>query len=768
MTTRMFALRPLSEGRARTLVLASLLLTAFGLGWGTAEAEVKSLEIVPANVSAYFGIYNLEDACQRVLQSRAVSRLAELGSVRRLSQTLFGQIWGELPEEVQQQLTRELETPMVQESLALLVDMHSQEFFIAGGEEWNAFLRWVSTLDRLSTLSSIFGSLAESLPEEPLKSRHQIAEEIWQSLRQHTGVELQVPSLLFGWRVKNVDRAASLMNILRSVIFVSSLGIPQLAGKVWGETIDGGDFTVITISGEDVPWEDLLTLAARTQESDGSFELRFEDGHIGEEIETTHLEVSSEELVPPLLLEQLRKQRLVIAFGMREDWIHLALGPDTRILRLPPAGARLADRQEIQELLGRLEASPVSLSFQSREFLQELKGEFSPEEVEVYRQCLGKWEALPAELRKQLDRDLQELANWFEKFRGESGPRASAASLTARGLEELTFTWIAKAEVAPLPLRTIPHLGAAPVAAGIASQVPLPGMYEFIAWLLGRAWYYVDYGIRRTSGEEELLKWRNISARLRRLAREADKIVRRELLPALDGFEMAVVVDAELRSEQWLETLPYSENPLPVPEVAAVVAVADRDKLVAAYRQARELWRQLRAVAEDADSDELFEQIESSLPSIIHRRLEWGDVWQLEVGGPWLDARIRPTLALGQKAFIFCLSEEHAKRLLEPKPLQPVGLIEDMEKPRIWAAWVNLEKLWDALRPWAEHLTATVSQADWEIPEEFQDSLEELRKEIDSLVAGLKCLRSITFEYSVESPNLVVRRALVEIRDLAN
>ncbi len=760
-----FPLRVLGQRSRRAVMFCvTALAVVLGLQHLSDGAEISSLELVPADAAFYLGCYNLQDACERVVQSRAIARLKQLGSFRKLFQPLLQQGTDGVPEGWGTALKEQLENPLVQDVLALLGDMHSQEFFVAGGEEWVQFLAWINSVDSFFTSRGLLQLLREELlEEEPPQSARDIAEQLWQSVVTERVGELRVPSLLIGWRVKDVDRATSLVNMLRGLVLVSSLSRPELAGKVQSERIDGGDFTVVVISGDDIPWEELFFPG---REVSPPILIPDED-EAGGEWERFSIEVE-EPALPRALFEQLREQRFVLAFGMREDWILFGFGADTRLLHRPGADRRLADVQEIEEMLGRLEDQPLSLSYQSGKFRKTFGGGTTPMEIEAVSEWIAQQENLPSDLREQLSQDLRDLAGWVAKMELSPGPMASATWLSSRGLEEMTLLWADRPLQASSPLKTLSYVGGDPVAAFTISQVPLAEAYEFAAWGISRIWDYLDYFVRHREADEEVRQWRNISARLRLAAGRADRIIRSHLLPAFGEGAFAFVLDAKLRSRQVHASIPYSERPLPIPEPALVVAVADREKLLTAYRAFRNLWPQLRELLEDAGLGEGLEEIGANLPPVSHRREEWGDVYQLEVPEESWDGRIRPTLALGKKALTVSISQEHAKRLLEPKPLQPVGVIEDPDKPGVWAAWINLEKLWDSVSPWAEHLTAIVVESSEDIPDELRNFLEELRQDIKEWVGILKCIRSLSLEYSVESANLGVRRALVEIRDLEN
>ncbi len=758
-------LRVLAQhSRKAVIFCVSAFSVVLGLQHLSGGAEIRSLELVPADAAFYVGCYNLQDICERVARSRAVARVKQLESLRKLFQAFLGQTTDGLPEGLDRALREQLENPLVQDVLTLLGDMHSQEFFVAGGEEWVQFLAWINSVDSLLTSSGLLQLLREELlQEEPPQSAREIAEQLWQSVVTERVGELRVPSVLIGWRVKDVDRANSLVNMLRGLVLVGSLSSPQLAGKVRSETIDAGDFTVVVISGDDIPWEELFS--PRREVSPPV--LMPDEDETGGEWQPSSIEVE-EPALPRALFERLRKQRFVLAFGMREDWILFGFGADTRLLHRPGEDRRLADVQEIEEMLGRLEDQPLSLTYQSGKFRKTFGGGTTPIEIEAVSEWIAQQENLPSALREQLSQDLRDLAGWVAKMGLSPGPMVSATWLSSRGLEEMTLLWADRPLRASSPLETLLYVGGDPVAAFTISQVPLAEAYEFAAWGISRAWDYLDYVVRHREADEEVRRWRNISGRLRLAAGRVDRIIRSHLLPALGNGAFAFVLDAKLRSRQVHAAVPYSERPLPVPEPALVVAVADREKLLTACREFCNLWPQLREILEDAGLGEGLEEIGANLPPVSHRREEWGDVYQLEVPEESWDARIRPTLALGKKALTVSISEEHAKRLLEPTRLQPVGVIEDSEKPRVWAAWMNLEKLWDSVGPWAEHLTATVAESSENIPDELRNFLEELRQDIKAWVGILKCIRSVSLEYSVENANLEVRRALVEIRDLEN
>jgi hypothetical protein len=759
------------------LLVASVSLGVLFGGGGRAQ-EIRSLELVSADVAFYSGFYNLKDLVQSVVESRAVQRLKGLELLPVLKRLVEETIAEASDEGMQgaslgawslEQFQERLQNPAVQEILAVLADMHSQEVFVAGDETWSRLSLTYSQLGMLRSLSGIVANIAQVSEEGDVESlsREEILSQLLEEYLSKVEEAIQVPRLVIGWRARDVERVATQINMLRGLLGVTAMGVPQLAGRVRNEVIDGTDFTLIVISGTDVPWEEILT--ARRQPVEFS----------PEEIAQLEPEIAAAIMAdaePPAflfrLVERLRDLQLVIALGMRDDWVLLGLGPDVEMLKLPAEDRRLSQRAEVREILARVEGKPNALSYASGSWRGGSSQELSA--LDVARDVFFSWaerQKFPKEVQSRLEKlrgDLERLEKIAAKSERKQGASVAVSWCSSRGLEELILSWAEGGDSAPEPLGVLQFLGGDPIAAMAVGRVPLVDIYEFVAW---GAEIWMEPLLRASEegfefeDEQERRTRRNILARLRYLGGEFDHWMRTDLLPAFEPGEMAFLLDAKMKSRQPVAGLPYSEKPLPVPELALVVTVRDRSKLEKAFQEGKDLWAQLWQILEDSDGPELEEL---GLPPVECRETPAGRVCQISLETPNMefDPRLRPTLIVGEKVLVLCLSAETAERLLQAKPLEPVGLLEEPNKPRSLGGFLSFHRLWDAVELWAQHLTSEALRESEGLREGDREILDAWNHDLKVIFALFRCLRSISVEVTRERPSLTVTRTLVEIRDL--
>ncbi|MDW8077400.1 MAG: hypothetical protein RMJ16_00780 [Thermoguttaceae bacterium] len=767
---------------SRRTVIVRLLLPFISLAPLRAsfgQTELQSLQVVPADTGVYQACSGLGDLVADVSTSRAITRLKELKVVNVLTRLLKEQWQRAAGPDIPEELKSQMENPFVQEGLRLLAEMHSQEFFLAGDNSWShvqRVLRQPGNAARLA-MTLLAARLAEAgqseLDSEAL--REKLTDLIIHTYLVQQEEKVQVPRLLMGWRVKNVERAQLFVNMVRGFISMAAMGVSELAGRVQSIERAGGEFTVLHISGKDIPWEEMFQ---RIREARQEEMLEFLPQELEEQEEALPSpETEDSPKWVTFLAEKLRKLELYAALGMRDEWILLGFGPDLKFLDIPAEDAQLAGREEVAEALRRINGRVLSFSYYSQEIVNSSRLSLV-EPAELAARALREWEEkepeIPAQVRDRVIADLQRLADFAKKLETKSAAMADVLYRTNRGLEEILLTWDTPASSKALPLELLARIGPTPIAGLVIrspSEANLILMQDILGWVIQEFAASVAAGLLQQEGgpdEPSNARLRNFMDRMWMCTRDADRVIREYFVPALADSETAWVLDAKLQAQEVIPGLPEVKQPLPLPEFALIIRLNDPESFKEGLKRTRELAKELTLILQD------YPDLTETLPSEELGPLEcecemWdsGYLCKLILPGELGKLVPPPVAVLAQDLFVLSNSSAQAERLAQGQKLEAVGLIEDVSAPRSAAGFVHFGRLWMALRPWAEALAQPALYTE-DLPQpETEELLSAFREDLDSLVAILQCIRSLTWEVVEESQGLRVMRAALEVEDLS-
>jgi len=717
----------------------------------SAERLVKpgtSLEFIPADVSFYGAVFNLGELAERVRSSRAYDRLIHHPFWNRLPEVLEPELYSQL-----EQVKSYLANPQVQAVLELLTDMHAQEVFVAGDRE-------LIPLAELNALSNALSGLWDY--EEPGADR---LEQIFtiRFFARHRE-KIRIPRILVGWKVKDTQRASRYLMALQGFLTFASLSIPELAGRLNQETIAGARYQTITLDGRMLPWDDL------------EWQIQDLKAALGEDA-----------VLLDQIIEHLEQLKLVIAFGMRDDYVMLSLGPDTSFLARLGQGPLLADQPAMARLAEFADQIWISTRYISRELLE--LSYYSPRVFDLavveVNESFGKLPEGMEEYQELIDYLRTGFIPLVEKMRPALpvvGPSVSCNYLTPRGVEEWQFDW----HETPVPenrtLRLLDHFGGKPLL-GSAGYIPITSTeYDLLLALADYVAGVIDHVVERSLKDAEdlrdpgepsrLQQYRRFKKRCRSILADLDRVNRRLLLPALEMGQWGLVVDARMRTVPSFLSAEECPDGLPHPEVALVIGLSDAGKFREAIAQYQKLWDQLKEVIREGFDDDIFPFEDLNLRPTSCEESAFGTIlyWNLpaEISEEFkLDPRVGVTFAIGSDVAVLCLTVDHAKRLLESTPLQPAGVIADPETPRLGATTADLHGISQVLEPWVLFSVRALVQRPplASEPSEQESASKDFENFAVQVLKTFGCLKRYTSENSGQ-PGLVISHSLLEVTDL--
>lgn len=637
-----------------------------------AESAVKqapSLALVPEDAASYAVLLHNKDAFDAVVGSKAYAKLLEIDEVR------------DALEAGKTQWEAALGDPAMKGLIQALLDGLSHEVFFYVDPSYARFNLIYQRANMHGSMMAAASSLHEPDPFAQMRG-------ILDVLADHAG-ELETPIMVIGMKMSDPDAAEGAISFVKL-----SLG-PQLknAGfpaQLEEEKVGGVKLTTLKMNGGMIPWEEIPL--DQISEEPGKY-----DG----------------------LVAKLKTMTLAISMGVKDDYLIVSMGPTNEHVAALGKGKTLAGRPEMAKLNELNGKKLCSLSYVSQEGAQlNLDAALAPfaAMIDAVPQFL------PPDtedmLRGRIKADLKEFNKDVQKQIPAAGAMLSATTFSPHGFDTVSFNWTKSPQLdSSQPLTLLDHIGGDPICYAVAREKQDPQQYEMMVKWLGKIDGYLSQLAEQEEGEaaDDYKKFRQQMAPL--LAR-LDTANRKKLMPALKDGQTAVVLDAKMTSKQWLQAMPASPHPLPLPELAMVRGVSDAKLLKQGCREYFAVAKEVARILHEIDPDGV---PEIDIPAPQHRDVAEGEIYfyplPKEAGA---DKRIAPTAGLSDNVAVLALTRRHARRLLRSTPPAADGpLAQYKNKPIGVAVGFNFAALVDAAVPWVEYGIA--AQNKFEIQQSAED-----------------------------------------------
>jgi hypothetical protein len=365
---------------------------------------------------------------------------------------------------------------------------------------------------------------------------------------------------------------------------------------------------------------------------------------------------------------------------------------------------------------------------------------------------------LPPELTARIRKDAAALATDIKQAIPEPGATAGLHFLTEQGIEGYQYDFGEHPHFdGSQPLGLLNHLGGQPILAVVGRGRHSPGDYDLLVKWLTVGWGYVrDLAVPQMSSRDRE-QFETFLGLVTPLLRRLDAANREKLIPALADGQVALVVDAKLRSRQFIKALPPTEQPMPMIEPALLLGVSDARLLLEGFEEYWAVLKEIPEVVRQMEPGAIPEDYEIPDPTVT--TTEAGQVFEFPLPRSWgVDSRIVPNVGLGKSLAAFSISRSHTLRLLHASPAKPGGVLAEIDRPRATAATFDFAGLIDAATPWIDLAVEAIN-------EEWGAGDETIGEQVHTVLEVLKVLRRVTSESYFEGDALVTH-SLLEIRDV--
>ena len=729
---------PSKTPNARTLLVASILATllAGGLTCNHARAgELADLDasvrLIPEDAAFYGAMLRGREQIEAIGNSRAWAKIMEMPIVRMGLMTW--QVQASDPDSVPGKIEAALKDPDTRKVIDTVADMFSNEVFIYGEHSCVEFLDLVQRVMGAVQFGAL--SMAASGQAGAINQDDMMAMIFFSTMAENLEL-VKFPDVVIGFKLTDAQRAAEQLEGLYALGTMTFEPNPLLKGRFRKTAIGGHEYLTLSLDGKMVPWEELPM----------------------EDLKRLPMEEGSVEKV----IGRLKEMTLVVALGIRDDYLLLSIGNSTDCLAGLGRGKLLIDRAELKPLEPFARERLTSIGYVSKSLMTLLST--TAEDIDGLRDLAVQFlpmAPLPPDQIQRIRGDVADLATDLKMLIPEPGAAMSFSFLTDQGIESYAYDWGEHAELdGSKPLGLLQHLGGSPLLAVVGrSKTSTEGYDLLVKWLKVGYGYIEDFAVPQMPPEGRRQYEKAVVALLP-LVKRADNATRTMLIPALADGQGALVIDAKLTSRQFVRVLPPTEEPMPMIEPAVVVGVSDAELLRKAFGEYRSALDGVVDFIREANPGAIPEDFAIPDPEVTEGPA--GTIFGWALPAAWgVDEKIAPNLGLSETVGVMSASPDHTRRLLTPTPLASPGVLTDPDRPLAGAVLFDWAGLVDAAAPWVRFAAGKIMEKNRTDESEAAVIMDQVETVLEVLRVPRKYTSASYFE-----DGALVTHSLLEIRDV--
>jgi len=646
-------------------VLATVLSSATVTQGETLVDHAHSLRTVPADAAFYGASLRLQDQLDIFLDSQAYAKLLQVPIVQLAKMQVTFQ-WQQSQEPSVAKVRAYVESPEGQQAVALLKEMFADEVFCYGSPECTDVLGFFLEINGLSRRAQI-EAFAAQLPPEKAQSRIM-------SMLLERSEKLTIPEVVFGFRIQDKQLATrNLDQIHSSVTGLFNEFRPELTSHVQREQIAGHEFVTLRLDGSLLPWD----------------EMRSEADEVDDETYDNWKKL-------------LISKQLAVAVGVWDEFLLVYVGDTTDALEKYGQGPLLADSPDLARLNRHAAERVTSISYLSAAFADKVN---SPRrsvddltglaEVGLHALDLG------TDRRQQILADVRGLAENLSAYLPEPAAISAVSFLTQRGAESFQYrTGTLPAYDSSVPLTILDHVGGSPLLFIASHSKQTVEQYDQTVSCVQRVALDAEELVKQKTPPEEWQEFEKLRPRIVDLLTRWSTTTRDQLFPAVADGQLALVVDAQAKSERWIAPMPRAQDPLPMLELGLVGSTNSAEHLRIAVTDYFAITQDSIALVHEVHPES---GPEFKLPLPDEESVRGHTIYAYPCPAEWgVNPQIAFNAGLTDDAWAASEMPAFTARLLDRTPLA-IDSSLDVRRPEAIVAHVQFPKLLEAIRPWIDY-----------------------------------------------------------------
>ncbi len=605
---------------------------------GSDLSKETSLPLVPVDADFYTSSLRMREQWDRVLRSKTMEELKKLEIVQEALKA-WKREW-EAKDGEMAQARAALRTPLAQDLLKTAMEMVSEEAFVFGDGRCSKLILKLTEFNREISAVAI-GDGPEGLMA-------------WfNSLSKEDLDQLQVPTVVMGFKVKDQDRALTILDQIQAIVSLGLNAIPSFVNVAEGiERVEDsrGTRLVLTLKSEMIPWKSLGDLSPEAPELMAHFE------------------------------SLLKGRTIALTFGLLDDYVLFGLSEDGKqIARLGKWGANgsLLSNPHLQPLVANSENKITSIQYLSdslsdAQFQSQWKGYFTNLYNQLQPLLALSYDPdvnepdVPDYLRS-LENDLQwlddEMSLLVPEFKGMLGYSFATAEGQQGYLHYRTQSQFLDGKQR---LEVMKHVGESPLAVIALRQHIQPKWVSLSRKVVRKVRGYLDRYLASDSLEEnDREEFEMVLKKGWPILKRFADTVESSLLPSTKDGQVSFVLSSEARDGKGKNTA--------LPTVNLLIGINDKEAFIQGcseiYGAMDDLLELLRELNPEI-ADESY-----TIPRPEHRKEAGTDIFGYNLPDEWskqeeistlLDA-IKPQVLVDDRWVILSSNGDQSKSLLAEK-----------------------------------------------------------------------------------------------------
>jgi hypothetical protein len=627
--------------------------------------QAHSLKKVPADASFYAASLRFKEQWHSFLKSKAYAKLMEVPFIG-IAKGFATYQWQQSEQPAIAKVREYVQSQTGQDAVAILKEMFSDECFAYGGND----------IGEMISMLMEFKSIRPTAPPEASadgKDKKKVTtDQIVDFLDKHAD-KLKVPTVVFGFRIKDQARAKKELDEVHSLIRnLLDQAQPDLAAHLEREQIAGNEFLILRLDGSMVPW-DKIQDEANTLDDDQFDKVK----------------------------KIVSNKKLALALGVTDEFVILSVGESTDQLEKLGQGSVLAEAPAIKRLGKHADQPVVGIQYLSKAFAANLgSANRTVENIAGAAEQALELAKVSEEQRKQLLDDIRSLN--LARYMPQPGETSSVAFWTDRGYEMFQYSDGKRPVMdSSKPLTILSHVGGSPLfVLASRSKQNIHDYENAIEWLKKTA-AHVETIAEEKSEPEAWTKYQEIRKKAIVLLERLDKANREHLYPALADGQGAIVLDVQAKSKQWFKKMPESPKPLPMFELAFAASVSDAESLRQAVSTYVDLAVETYKLVKEYNPKEM---PELKLPTAKASDISGGGkLYTYALPKKWgVDQQVAVSAGLTDKFVAVSTTPKTTERLLsETTPDLDTSL--KLDRPAAMVTHISFGKMIAAIRPWIDY-----------------------------------------------------------------
>jgi hypothetical protein len=663
---------------ACTMMVGSPMLLSGNLA--AQSVEDSALSLAPEDAAFFSSSLNMRAACNDFVEGQFVQRLLEIPFVNRLKSEMMEQ-W-ENPQDDFKQAKLILESPPAVDIMNLFQDMAGNEIFVYGADDW------CDAIDGIVAVQAEMSALANQSDNEEAML------EYFHSLNAEDFSKVRIPTTVVGFKLSDDAIARDQLDALEGIVRLGLGSIDEfkpLISKIKRDDFKGGQSLSITLDSSMIPEMDLQEDQAEALEK---------------------------------LKELLDGRSIALAIGLKNNVLLITISENADVLeQVGTNTSSLMSNPSVQYLRENATDELRSIGYVSKRFREsQWTANFGN-----YFERLSSQFAAAIETAMEDGADLQEWqqdiatdTKWLDsqvnEFAPEFGDSIAWSQAIAGGTEGFMIDWSENQAMENAhPLSIMQHTGSDALMTFGFKQKEAPGLTAVVEYMLERAPVHARRFIELAEDDEESReKAMLVLDKGWPLLQEIFEIASEKLAPALADRESAFAMSAAWTTFEIIPELPPSAQPLPLPEMAWVFKLKDRDQFL---EGCSEIYGVIDRVVD------LVREIEpNAVPP--NYRVPRPDEEALVSGTRYFYPQLskdvplegfEPQLLVGDNAIVLGYSVRQVDDMLDAKPVTVTPTWLTADSPVAAVSYVNFASIVNMIRPWATY-AFSVSGVDMDTP----------------------------------------------------